>query len=483
MKTRSQLALAVLLPLVAISGFAQPLINKPAAQQDLQAAWNWAIDELGPDEDAWLVFGFTTHLDEKLSTTYSSFSQDYIEWNRASSGRWNGNWYYNNSAGWHNNLSLAALQAGVDSPQQDYPVQRELLLLARYEDAKPSEIRILDADTTVDWRNTAVYWLGNFVADESFRHQLQLLNAIDETRLQRTLIRGLGLHSVADRDSNLVAILNDDTKRPLQTAALEALAMQESPLARETLAAFAGDENAELTPRRVAISGLSRYEDAQTLALLTRLSELQNPQGVREEAIESLALNSTGLDVIAAIARSDDNRSVIRAALRGLARHHDYFDVIADTAASHGDSEVREAALELAARMDGEQAFPLLRRIFENDSNNDLREEALQAMDEAPAELAVPFLLSVANGVDQYESDFREEAVDTLASFDASLVMDDLNRLAWSDSNEDVRENAVRALAELGNASVNGLLLELARNHPSSHTRREAMDELEDLLL
>ena len=429
------------------------------------------------------MFGFTTRLDEKLSTSYSSFSQDYIQWNRASSGRWNGNWYYNNSAGWHNSQSMAALQAGIETPQQDFLVQRELLLLARFEGEVLSELRILDVDTTVDWRNTAVYWLGNFAADESFRHQLQLFNSMEEVRLQRTLIRSLGLHSVADRDSNLVAILNDDSNRHLQTTALEALAMQESPLARNTLATFASDENAELIPRRVAISGLSRYDDAQTLALLTKFSELHNPQDIREEAIESLSLNSAGLNVVAAIASDDDNRAVVRAALRGLSRHRAYFDVIAGTAESHSDSEIRETALEIAARMDGEQAFPLLQRVFENETSSDLREEALQAMDEAPAELAVPFLLAVANGVDQYASDFREEAVDTLAHFDASLVMDDLNRLAWSDSNEDVRENAVRALAELGSSNVNGLLLELARNHPSSHTRREAMDELEDLLL
>lgn len=199
--------------------------------------------------------------------------------------------------------------------------------------------------------------------------------------------------------------------------------------------------------------------------------------------MESLALNADGLEVVADLIADDDNRAVLRAGLRGLSPYHAYFDVIAETAESHRDSKVRETALALAAHMDGEQAFPLLRRIFESDPSSDLREAALQAMDEAPAELAVPFLLSIANGTDRYESDFREEAVDSLSSFDASLVMDDLNRLAWSDSDEDVRENAVRALAELGNASVNGLLLELARNHPSSHTRREAMDELEDLLL
>jgi HEAT repeat protein len=483
MKSLLQLLITTLLPLVAASVIAQPVIDKPDAQQDLQDAWDWAQDELDGSGQAWIVFGFTARLDEKLSTNFTSFHQDYIEWNRAGNGRWNGNWYYNNSVGWHNSQSLAALQAGVSSPQEDYLVPRELLFLAHFEDGILREIRLLQADATVDWRNSPIYWLGNYVADESFRHQLQLFGTIEEPRLQRTLIRSLGLHSVADRDRNLLAILNDDSRQSLQYAVLEALAMQESSLVRDTLAAFASDENAELVARRIAISGLSRYQDAETLELLTRLSDPHNPQAVREEAVESLALNADGLEVVADLIADDDNRAVLRAGLRGLSRYHAYFDVIAETAESHRDSKVRETALALAARMDGEQAFPLLRRIFESDPSSDLREEALQALDEAPAELAVPFLLSIANGADRYESDFREEAVDSLSSFDASLVMDDLNRLAWSDSDEDVRENAVRALAELGNASVNGLLLELARNHPSSHTRREAMDELEDLLL
>lgn len=479
----SPLIVVLLLQLVAASALAQPVINKPASEQDLQDAWRWAEGELGSDGEAWLAFGFTTRLDEKLSTSFSSFGQDYIEWNRASSGRWNGNWYYNNSAGWHNSQSLAALQAGVASSQEDYLVQRELVLLARYQDASVSEIRILPTADTVDWRATPVYWLGNYAGDESFRHQLQLLNDLQEPRLQRTLVRGLGLHSVVDRDNSLLAILNDASRATLHNPALEALAMMESPVVRDTLANFARDENAALISRRIAISGLSRYADDDSLELLTELSGSHNPQAIRAEAVESLVLNDQGLEVVAELVGADDNRTVLRAALRGLSRHREYFDVIADVALSHRDSEVRETALELAARLDGEQAFPLLQRIFENDPSKDLREEALQAMDETPANLAVPFLLSVANGVDQYESDFREEAVDALAHFDASLVMDDLNRLAWGDSNEDVRENAVKALAELSNASVNGLLLELARNHPSSHTRREAMDELEDLLL
>jgi len=174
---------------------------------------------------------------------------------------------------------------------------------------------------------------------------------------------------------------------------------------------------------------------------------------------------------------------VVMEALTGLAHYPDQYETIAELAESHGDAEIRETAMELAAHMNDSRAFSLLARIFNNDPNMDVREEVLQTMDAVPEAQAVPFLLDVANNAGGYEEDLRAEAVDTLAEFSPSLVISDLNRLAWSDGSEDVRESAVKALAELIDSSVNNLLLEIARNHPSNHTRREAMDELEDRVL
>ena len=89
---------------------------------------------------------------------------------------------------------------------------------------------------------------------------------------------------------------------------------------------------------------------------------------------------------------------------------------------------------------------------------------------------------TVTDAVDAYDIDLRAEAVDTLSSFEPSLVIDQLNRLAWGDSDEEVRENAVQGLGYLETQSANSLLLEIARNHPSSDTRSEAMQVLEDLV-
>ena len=132
--------------------------------------------------------------------------------------------------------------------------------------------------------------------------------------------------------------------------------------------------------------------------------------------------------------------------------------------------------------MDATAAFTVLKTVVETDANADVQEEALEEMDSVPPDLALPFLIAVSDGTSTYAGELRAEAVDTLASFEPSLVIDQLNRLAWGDSDEEVRENAVQGLGDLVSQSANSLLLEIARNHPSNETRREAMEVLEDLV-
>ena len=464
---------------------AQSVTTKPDNIQTLAQAWQWAQTEMLRQDQAWVGYSFASNVDERLRIAFTSRNQDYIEWNRASNQGWGSYWYYNSGNGWQNRQSIAALQAGVQTAQQDYPAAREIMFLMRVANGDVKEIHVVPVDSLVNWRSAPVYWLGEFNSTESSAHLLELLPLYSEQSVQGTLVRALGLHTNSERDRSLLALLDDDAYSAILPATLEALAMQKSDLVREQLAIVAGDENGDLIARRIVISALSRYGDAATTRLLAELSAVTNPQAIRREAIESLALipGDISEQVLEEIVVLDDNRVVVVEALRGLARNPAQYPTIAALAESHSDAEVRETALQLAARMDSTQAFSLLQAAFDNDPDADVREQALKSMDTVPAGLAVPFLLEVAENANAYDEDLRAEAVETLAEFSPALVIDDLNRLAWSDGSEDVRENAVQALAELGDATVNGLLLELARNHPSNHTRREAMDELQDRLL
>lgn len=50
------------------------------------------------------------------------------------------------------------------------------------------------------------------------------------------------------------------------------------------------------------------------------------------------------------------------------------------------------------------------------------------------------------------------------------------------DSNEGIREEAIESLADLRDSAANLMLLDIARNHPSVHTSKEALDRLQDQL-
>lgn len=482
--SRIALVLACLLGLLWQQAVAQHVINRPDNMQTLGEAWQWAQSQSLAEDAAWVAYGFNTQLDERLQVSFSSWDDDFIRWNRASNRSWSGTWYFNNGGGWQNRYSISALQDGVQTAQQDFARPRELLFLLRLENSEVQAIHLVARDALVEWRGLPVFWLGEFAGDESFRHLLGLLPRFSGQSIQNTLIRTLALHRVAERESALFALLGDDSYAEFFPVILESLAIQKSAAVQEQLLRTAQDSNASLVARRVAISALSRYDDAETLALLTALADQGNPQLIRRESIESLALipSDASLQVLEGVLRGEDNRSVVQEALRGLARYPQMYDRIVEVAETHSDAGIRESALELAAYMGRARAFSLLRNQFNEDPDRNVREEALRSLDAVPADQAVPFLIEVANN-NAINVDLREEAVDTLSNFAPELVMADLQRLAWSDSSEDVRENAVKALGELDHNTVNDLLLEIARNHPSSHTRREAMDELQDRVL
>ena len=475
------LLLLMVTSVTALNTPAQQLITRPDSAQSLSESWDWAANQ--NVEAHWVAYRFTTELDERLTVAISSRDHDFIEWNQVRRNYWFGNWPLN-SPGWHNSFSIGALVSGASSMQQDLPQRKSILVLARYRLGEVVEYQAVEAERFVEWQNQPIYWLGDVSGEESFRHLLDLLNSTSQAEFQRALIKSIGLHNSNDRDSYLLALLNDTGEADVQAAILEALAMQESAAVESELLSVAADENAQVLLRRISLSALSRYNSAASEQLLLQLAGSLNPLPVRLEAIQSLALRPSpaAIDMLSGIIADDRNSTIVEQALVGLARQPDQFDTIADAARSHADADVREEALELLTSMNASAAFPVLKEIVMTDSNPYVREEAMEEMDAIPADLALPFLFEVTDAADAYDIDLRAEAVDTLSSFEPSLVIDQLNRLAWGDSDEEVRENAVQGLGYLETQNANSLLLEIARNHPSSDTRSEAMQVLEDLV-
>ena len=157
----------------------------------------------------------------------------------------------------------------------------------------------------------------------------------------------------------------------------------------------------------------------------------------------------------------------------------DSVETIASVAREHGLGHLRQAALVILARMDIVRAFATLKIVVESDQSPRVRREAVEEMAHLPQQLAVPYLLELAEAERDQPVEMRREAIESLSGFDASLMASRLNQLAWSDSSQAVREEAIESLADLNDGAANSMLLELTRNHPRRHTSREALDRLQ----
>lgn len=463
---------------------AQVLIEYADPAEGLVENWNWANDQAQNQNSVWLGYEVNLRHDEKLEIGLSSRRENYYQWNNRNSWRRFGDWNFD-GAGWHNGLSIRALQNGNRSLQQDHEVETTAMVLAKYEQGAFIEFRVIPVNSIVDWRESPIYWLGTVSQDESFRHLIGLRNQELTDRVQRTLIRAIGLHQTADRESYLETVFNDEQTAQMRGAALESLAQHESSRVEDLLREVAEDGNESALIRRIAISALSRYDSQVTQESLMLLAGEFNPRFIRLEAIESISnyQTSDAADLLESFVEQNNQEEVLRVALYGLSRFADRFDSIAGFALEHSNANIREIALELMVAMNSNDAFEMLVQIINNDPSSNVRTEAVEELGGYPAETALAILIELAEGVSDYGIDVRGQAVETLAEFPAALVSERLNLLAWSDNNQQIRDEAIESLADLDDIEANNHLLQIARNHPSARTREEALQELENNVL
>ncbi len=459
---------------------AQPLLSYTPVTDSLDVKWDWALETIADNGDSgWLAWQLSTRLDEKIDPRNRSGYGDFIRWNNQSR-------YLNlgGNSGWRNGLSMNALLAGNERPQQDRLRELEIVLVFHISNGSVQQLLVTDPGQPVYWRNQAVAWLGSSSPEQSFRKIASLLDANQADWLQRQLIRTLGMHAVADRTAYLSAMYGTEDWSGVAPYIVEALALQKSTEVETILVNTATDENANLTTRRVAISALSRYDGDLALETLTALAGDLNPTGVRVEAVESLGMYDRPdvVELLRELVFEDGNEAVQEQALGSLAWLPGQFDTIAEIAHLHGNSELRQEAVEELAALDMAAAMEHLVQLVRTDPNQRVRRQALEEMENGSADSAVPFLLDVSTDRNSQALPVRREAVESLGAFDQPDVRAHLNELAWSDERERIREQAVESLADLNSSESQALLLEIARRHPSADTREEALDQLADSL-
>lgn len=125
-----------------------------------------------------------------------------------------------------------------------------------------------------------------------------------------------------------------------------------------------------------------------------------------------------------------------------------------------------------------EQAFSLLRKLFNETDNEHLKTRLIGRI----GDFDHPEVISFLDKVLQNEKSVRvrKEAVDELDHFHNQESLDILLRTVQNDSSETVRKEAIDSISHLECPAADNALIEIAKDGPSPGVRREAIDELED---
>jgi hypothetical protein len=303
----------------------QELVTAPAGNQTLNDTWQWALAETST-RSAWIVWRISSVLDEKVMP---------------------GN-YYASSQSLHG-LSLNAMLAGNNRAQQVFSRQQELLIMILVEGGARSRVEVTSPQSPQQWRHP-VYWLGMVNSEESFSLLRAELDLSKSENMVRELLYAIGLHNHPDRTALLNSLYAMAAWKDFRAAILTSLALQQSPETEQLMLEIAADGQAGLAEREAAIRALAGYDTAAALALLSSMTEAQQPPALREEAIEALAYFTA--DQVETLLRSlawfDNHFRIRETAVESLARlatassHAQLMELARD----HPSDQTREVAVE-----------------------------------------------------------------------------------------------------------------------------------------
>lgn len=293
-------------------------------------------------------------------------------------------------------------------------------------------------------------------------------------------------------------VAQGDPDAAVQRAAVEALGRMDDPAARRILLEIA-ERHPRADVRIEAVETLGEaMEPDEALHALQRIARGDRSPDVQREAVETLGevhhhaveLGLTGtadavLETLRDIALNSSSMDAAIEAAETLGELEDSraVDILVDVAEGHPRTEVRIEAVEALGQIEEtSRAIEVLDRLISGEGRAaEVQIEAVETMgelhDHEPAVLARLAQIARSHPI----TEVRVEAVETYgehAAPDSAVVfLADLVRTATA---QEVRLEALEALADLDDGAGIPAIIEIARSHPDREVRLEAIERLGD---
>ena len=148
--------------------------------------------------------------------------------------------------------------------------------------------------------------------------------------------------------------------------------------------------------------------------------------------------------------------------------------------ASQDPDEVRGEAAERIAWHPISASVTALDRTARGDRSSRVRQEAAEALGDLAMPEAVPVLIALARTLPDRAA--RLEAVEALGARREPAASDALVSIARQDPDPNIQREAVETLGDFEDQRAIGALIELARTHPDVEVRRKAVETLGDAM-
>ena len=349
----------------------------------------------------------------------------------------------------NNEESLNYLRAIAAAAPLDMLSERAVLGIALHDDVRVAGMlkNFVATSPNQRIRSSSIYWLGQVGGEQTFLAAM-VRNEAEDKKLRRSAAHAIG----QSRDHGTVATLQglyESVKDPeIRRSVISAAGNSADRQPAFTFLLSVAKNDAEWESRRTAVRQLGHFE--------------------RDDAADELMKIYT----------NDANMEVKRAALRSLAetKNPRAQARVLEIARTETNPELRKTAIRVLGER-GEAAVDDLLKLFDSETNTDVKRAVLQSLSEIKSTRVEDKLFEVAKTGNS--TDLQRNAIRLLGERVGKRSLDFLSATAQStDANAEVQVQAVRAISERRSEESVPLLIKIAKTHPNQLVRKQAIRSL-----
>jgi HEAT repeat protein len=385
------------------------------------------------------------------------------------------------------------------------------IFLLRDTSGQVTRLEVYNLERKREYASYPVYWLGRSNNEESINYLKTIADAAPLNLLSEHAVLAISLHDDARVAPLLKNYIRNSPNPRVRSSSVYWLGQIGGEQA--FLADIVRNDAEEKNLRRQAAYAIGQSRDRNALMTLQSLYDSVKDAEVRRSIVSAVG-NSQEQDgafaFLVKVAGSEPDRDVRRAAVRQLG-HFERDNAVDELMKVYGrdtDLEIRRAVLQGLAETKSPKGQARLMEIARSDANVDLRryairriadrgepavEELIKFYDAEPVSELRRTILQALSGVkstkvedklfevarSETNLDLRRQAIRQLGERAGSRSLEFLSTTAQSpDGNTEVQVTAVRAISERKAEESIPILIKIAKTHPNQLVRKQAMRAL-----